>query len=120
MAPDDLRQRGSLVRHRPGLIVQQPGGVSPAADGHRQSRRRQLHLVLVHDAPQQHPAVLVQRQETRRQMQQLRHGPVVHAGDLIAVAGHAAGVGDIPAQQHRQLKNPVVAGDDPSSHGILT
>ncbi|CAN4071086.1 hypothetical protein HHFLNI_HHFLNI_03370, partial [Dysosmobacter welbionis] len=28
MAPDDLRQRGSLVRHRPGLIVQQPGGVS--------------------------------------------------------------------------------------------
>ena len=71
-------------------------------------------------APQQHPAVLVQRQETRRQMQQLRHGPVVHAGDPIAVAGHAAGVGDIPAQQHRQLKNPVVAGDDPSSHGILT
>ena len=119
MVAQDLIQRGRLIGHRAGFIVQKPGGIPPAAHRRRQPAGIKLHGVLVHNSTQHHRSVL-QGRKARRQMQRLFQGRVVDKRHGEAVAGHAAGVDHVPLQKCRQLQYLVGAGDDPCLHGITT
>ena len=98
MVPQDVRRSGQLIVLAEGLIVQQPGGHSPAAHLKKCSLRAQNSLALIHHSGELYLPAL----------QRLEQGPLLRP-DLIvsipnapqaeAVAGDAGGV--LKAPGHR-------------------